>query len=1389
MSVEFNIEGQEYRFPDWATESTQAQMLQILTSIAKKNQVDTDLLKSLNSSNNVLVQQLKDQAKETKTAGADKDKADKDLKKAVEDVVNAVDKGTEATNQRNKEDTQEYKTYIDKVIDNLEADGEQLGGVIFDLAGNLGKLSLFLGGTLLTGATFVGHKLLEAGDTVNELVASGIGFNSMYASVGKSTTEAVAGIGALGLGFDAAAQMMKDKSNVIATQGFDRFEETMKFAADTSEELGLSFQDSMERFGDALKRRQQLLNLGNLDQGRLNKQLQTTTRFQQGFATALGVGTAEMQNFVDQLLDQNGLLMSSMLRFNDTVRSDLVAGIEVFASGLAAYGGVAGQQIATAFTDAAAAGSIGLSDMAIGMVTALPNLKGPMDEYINAVQSGTLSQEQAKEMADGMTRQLGNLSDGEKERIRLLARTGDESAKQMANAIAQFEQSKDKIKDINEQLGTTFDLDMVQKGTNEFRKTMAQISGGFQNAFYSLFADPSVTTALMDGAKEILGVFGFATDDMSGMAQDASGMVKGLVKKFVPVIKSVTDTLVMFAKFLKEEFEEGGISGVISAMMGKVVSAGVKALLKAIPLFMLGLFGYSMIKQAVTQYLMPNVQNFMSQLFSKGADVAKTVGIKALAYAQNMFSKGADVAKDVGMKAIRYAQGMFADVASASKNILNNSIAYGKSLFSGAADATAGIRGTVQAYASQIFSGAKSLSSKIAGYASAYGSIIFSKSKDVASKVASMATGFMSKLTKAGAPDVVGKMTSTAGGMLGGLKDKASGLIPKGLKDKAQGMGSKVSSMLSGASSSADKTTSAMTKGGKSGGFLKSIADAVKKFGDNKVLKGAAAIALLGASVGLAGVGLKQFNEVDFTSLIKGTLALGGLAALAQTLGKGSTAMMKGAAAVAILGASVVPLAFGLNLMKDVGLGTLVVLAGGLTVLGIAGAAIGSFLPLMLSGAVGIAALGASIIPFAIAMNIMNDVGIGTIGVLAAGLITLGISAAAMGSFLPLILMGAVAIGALGVAIIPFALAAHLLGGAMESISAGLKTIADLPILEVAGSLLVLGGTFTLMLPFIPGLLLTSVALGLMGVALVPFAIGAALASNASQGLAEQMQLLAQVNWLNLMLAAPALLSLAAGMMALSAGGLVSGLLDGFGKLFGSESPFDKLATLSQNAKHIVDMSKEMRNMSSTMGEFESALEAIDANKINDKFVVIADGIYVMVKALESLGMGSMAKLVLLKSMGVMPEAEAPAQQSIPAPMGFAKADSGEKPRFGGKRSILANDRRWAEMEAMRDKLPEGQTSGTFVAGKLVTPEAPTQSNAFGTTSMPTIDGPAPTQPATATNTTDTQTTPTTPTETSAEPSMPNMSNTELMERLVSLQTENNRLLAKNVKATSDLNS
>ena len=61
-----------------------------------------------------------------------------------------------------------------------------------------------------------------------------------------------------------------------------------------------------------------------------------------------------------------------------------------------------------------------------------------------------------------------------KQGYKSLATVGDENAKMMAQAIAQFEQSEKKMKQLNEQLGTAFDMDTVQKGTNEFNKVLTQ---------------------------------------------------------------------------------------------------------------------------------------------------------------------------------------------------------------------------------------------------------------------------------------------------------------------------------------------------------------------------------------------------------------------------------------------------------------------------------------------------------------------------------------------------------------------------------------------------------------------------------------------------------------------------------------------------------------------------------------------------------------------------------------------------------------------------------------------------------------------------------------------------------------------------------------------------
>ena len=51
-------------------------------------------------------------------------------------------------------------------------------------------------------------------------------------------------MGALGEGFAGAAASDKSKiPNIVATQGFGRFQDTMKFVPDTSEELGMGFEE------------------------------------------------------------------------------------------------------------------------------------------------------------------------------------------------------------------------------------------------------------------------------------------------------------------------------------------------------------------------------------------------------------------------------------------------------------------------------------------------------------------------------------------------------------------------------------------------------------------------------------------------------------------------------------------------------------------------------------------------------------------------------------------------------------------------------------------------------------------------------------------------------------------------------------------------------------------------------------------------------------------------------------------------------------------------------------------------------------------------------------------------------------------------------------------
>ena len=108
------------------------------------------------------------------------------------------------------------------------------------------------------------------------------------------------------------------------------------------------------------------------------------------------------------------------------------------------------------------------------------------------------------------------------------------------------------------------------------------------------------------------------------------------------------------------------------------------------------------------------------------------------------------------------------------------------------------------------------------------------------------------------------------------------------------------------ATEGADEVTS-KTKGGGISGFLKGI--------DMKqVLKGAAAILILSAALFVAAKAFQEFAEVEWESIAKGGVALAGLAGVAFLLGKMTGPILKGAIAIAILGAALIPLSYALNL-------------------------------------------------------------------------------------------------------------------------------------------------------------------------------------------------------------------------------------------------------------------------------------------------------------------------------------------------------------------------------------------------------------------------------------------------------------------------------------------
>ena len=530
-------EGDEYRTPHWALDSTVTLMVDELKKLlAAKNVSNTaqeKLIKRLEAAlgnQNKQAQKIADDKKKAdKTRADDKERADKssadDLEDINQDMLNALSDIADQVGSGGAIDPTALENFNREL-----ADAEAISGKVYDGLAFLGKGFVGLASAIGLGMY---KAVTGAGETLNELTRTGVGF-------GDAQGTSIQALGQLSMAGVDASRMLTEFSRVGAVLGVSTFAKLLPQFTDLTKAglgLGLTLEENAERYAAELETRAKLGILNQVSAMQVQRETMRTMKTQQLYAQALGQTVDELRTFADTLVTDTDIVSGSLLRFNGTVQSQVVAGLKDFGTTMMGLGGAGGSAIAQAMTQAAAGGALGFSQNLAQYTAVLPRLQQTTNKLTNAFQQGTLTQEQSQEIARDFASELGNLSMREKQRIFAMERAGVEGATEMANAVRNFQASAKRMEDLK------VDPDSVQKGTNALANILSRISGLFEKLRYDF----------LDG-------FGSAMDGANSLGDVFEDIQTG-------IFKAITDTFGKFDKTLK------GADGSIKSLGDKVGSA------------------------------------------------------------------------------------------------------------------------------------------------------------------------------------------------------------------------------------------------------------------------------------------------------------------------------------------------------------------------------------------------------------------------------------------------------------------------------------------------------------------------------------------------------------------------------------------------------------------------------------------------------------------------------------------------------------------------------------------------------------------------------------------------------------------------------------------------
>lgn len=279
--------------------------------------------------------------------------------------------------------------------------------------------------------------------------------------------------------------------------------------------------------------------------------------------------------------------------------------------------------------------------------------------------------------------------------------------------------------------------------------------------------------------------------------------------------------------------------------------------------------------------------------------------------------------------------------------------------------------------------------------------------------------------------------------------------------------------------------------------------------------------------------------------------------------------------------------------------------------------------------AIGIGALG-------LALKSFEGIKLETIGIVAAAVGSLGLLGKLIGNSWKDMAKGALSIG--------------LLSASIYALTLVLDPFSKLDFKQIGIGILTVGGfaAVAALLGLALGPIATgALAIAALGASLIPFAYAAQLAAPAIDQLITSFAKLKDVPMLSLMALGPALAAIGAGLAVFSAGGLISGVVDGLGKLFGIKSPFDKIIELGNAAPGLATIADSLKLIAqlSDIDPFKN----LDADKVVESINKINAALWNLMWTQKKVGLSPLDLMVALNKM--------------PAPAGYSTNGQDESMR------------------------------------------------------------------------------------------------------------------------------